>query len=645
MLVEYFMMSSTTESVEKKHAAPKKESPRGRYLIGLCFASLGIVYGDIGTSPLYAIRECFHGEHGVPATRDNIFGVLSLVFWSLTIVISLKYLVYVMRADNRGEGGVLALMALAAAGLSKRKRSKVVVVMLGLFGAALLYGDGMITPAISVLGAMEGLQVAAPSVSHFTVPITVAILVVLFLFQRRGTAGVGAVFGPVTLIWFIVISVLGIRQIVRTPSVLFAVNPVYALKFLFSGHLHGFLVLGAVFLVVTGGEALYADMGHFGARPIRLTWFAIVLPALLLNYFGQGALLLVSPKASSNPFYLMAPSWALFPLIVLSTCATVIASQAVISGAFSLTRQATMLGYWPRMQILHTSDKEIGQIYVPAINWMLMIATISLVFGFKSSSNLAAAYGIAVTTTMVITTILAYMVARHLWGWNQPICIGLTAMLLTADAAFFAANVVKIEQGGWLPLMVAFGVFLIMTTWKKGRALLGTQIRERMIPLEDFFELMCVEPTTRVPGGAVFMTSNSEGTPPALVHNFLHNHAVHEQVILLTITTEETPRVDPEKRLSVENLQNGFVRVIARYGFMENPDVLALLAREDMPTLPTDYITFFLGNETVLAEGQNGMFRWRIKLFAFLARNAGRPTTFFNIPKRRVMEIGSQVSI
>ena len=625
--------------------ASGKPAPRGRYLVGLCLGTLGVVYGDIGTSPLYALRECFDREHGVALTGDNVFGVLSLVFWSLTIVISIKYLVYVMRADNGGEGGVLSLMALAAAGRMPGRRAKAVILFLGLFGAALLYGDGMITPAISVLSAMEGVQVAAPSLGHFVVPMTVAVLMGLFLLQKRGTAGVGAIFGPITLIWFVVLSVLGIGQIVTHPAVLAAISPTHGLSFLARNHLHGFLVLGAVFLVVTGGEALYADMGHFGARPIRMTWFAVVLPSLLLNYFGQGALLLNHPETVSNPFYLMAPSWAQLPLVFLSTCATVIASQAVITGAFSLTRQATMLGYWPRMQILHTSAKEIGQIYVPGINWMLMVATIGLVIGFGSSSNLAAAYGIAVTTTMVITTILAHMVARVRWGWSRPASIGLTALLLIVDVAFFSANVVKIEHGGWFPLLVAGALFLIMTTWKKGRALLGKQIREGIVPMEDFFERMLRETTIRVPGSAIFMTSNAEGAPPALMHNFLHNHAVHEQVVLLTILIEYTPVVDRERRVQVEPIQHGFVRIIARYGFMENPDVLALMARADTPKLPIDHTTFFLGNETVLGAERKGMFHWRTRLFAFLARNAGRPTTFFNIPSRRVMEIGAQVSL
>jgi KUP system potassium uptake protein len=634
-------------SVETSMAEPRPHasSPSGRYLLGLCLASLGVVYGDIGTSPLYALRECFGGEFGAPVTTANIYGVLSLIFWSLTLVISLKYLLYVMRADNRGEGGVLALMALASRGSAGKQRRGMFIMMLGLFGAALLYGDGMITPAISVLSAIEGLAVAAPRLDHFIIPITICILIGLFMIQAKGTAGIGRIFGPITMVWFTVLSILGLRQVVHNPAVLRAVNPAYAISFFLRNHLHGFLLLGAVFLVVTGGEALYADMGHLGAKPIRLTWFLFVLPALLLNYFGQGALLLVAPDAVANPFYRMAPTWSVIPLLILSASATVIASQAVISGAFSLTRQATMLGYLPRMRVLHTSSDEIGQIYVPAVNWMLMFATIGLVIGFGTSSNLAAAYGIAVTTTMVITTLLAYIVARHLWHWKQIWCVLISGALLVADIAFFAANVVKIEHGGWFPLIIAAAVFLVMTTWRKGRKLLGNKIRNAMLPLDDFFELMRIEPVSRVPGTSVFMTGNAEGTPPALVNNFLHNHVVHEQVILLTIVTEEVPHVPDENRVTVTQIREGFVRIIARYGFMESPDVVALFERPDSPMPPLEHTTFFLGSETVLAKDSSGMYRRRTQLFSFLARNAVRPSAFFNIPSRRVMEIGSQISI
>ncbi|MCA9634221.1 MAG: KUP/HAK/KT family potassium transporter, partial [Myxococcales bacterium] len=479
------------------NAAPSSQHQADKRLsLSLCLLALGVVYGDIGTSPLYAIRECFYGEHAVEPSRANVLGVLSLVFWSLTIVISVKYLLYVMRADNRGEGGILALMALAS---SSRRSGRVgaVTIVLGLFGAALLYGDGMITPAISVLSAIEGVGVVAPALSHFVEPITVAILIALFMFQKRGTAGVGRVFGPVTLVWFLVLALLGARQMLVRPEVLWALSPHHALVFLIDNQAHGFLVLGAVFLVVTGGEALYADMGHFGVRPIRLTWFAVALPALLLNYFGQGALLLSNPEAASNPFYRMAPSWAVVPLIGLSTAATIIASQAVISGAFSLTRQAAMLGFWPRVRIQHTSESEIGQIYVPTINWLLMVASIGLVLGFGTSSNLAAAYGIAVTTTMVITTLLAFIVARYRWGWPLLGAGTLSAAFLVLDLAFFGANVVKIAHGGWFPILVGAMVLLLMTTWRRGRAQLGERFREQLVPLEDFFEVMRIERPAR----------------------------------------------------------------------------------------------------------------------------------------------------
>ena len=619
------------------------DKPRGKYLLTLSLTALGIVYGDIGTSPLYALRECFYGAHGIAVNEANVLGVLSLIFWALTGVISIKYLGYVMRADNRGEGGILALMALAARTSHAGKRTRAVLVLVGLFGAALLYGDGMITPAISVLSAVEGLKVSAHGLDEWVIPITIAILIGLFLFQRRGTAGVGAVFGPITLLWFVVIAVIGVVHIFQSPHVLLALSPSYAVTFLIDNRTHGFLVLGAVFLVVTGGEALYADMGHFGTRPIRLMWFAVVLPALVLNYFGQGALLISDPSAAHNPFFRMVPHWALLPL--LSTLATIIASQAVISGAFSLTRQATMLGYWPRVQILHTSAKEIGQIYVPSINWILMLATIGLVLGFETSSNLAAAYGIAVTTTMVITSLLAYIVARHDWGWKLWTAGGLTALFLTVDVTFFGANIVKVAQGGWFPLLIASGVFVLMTTWKRGRELLGERIKSQIVPLSDFFELMRIERPARVPGSAVFMTSNPEGAPPALMHNFHHNRVVHEQVILLTLVTEEVARVDDDKRVQVEDLGEGFVRIIAYFGFMETPDIPELLAREDTPTPPLQFTTFFLGRETVLARAEHEMAAWRQRLFGFLSRTSLGATAFFNVPADRVMEVGSQIEL
>ncbi len=621
-------------------SAPLHAEHRGA---DLYLATLGVVYGDIGTSPLYAIRECFSGEHGVAPTHENVLGILSLVFWALSIVISVKYLLYVMRADNRGEGGILALMALASS--DHRTTGKRVVLFLGLFGAALLYGDGMISPAIAVLSAVEGVQIAAPALHAWVVPITVAILVGLFFFQRRGTARVGAVFGPVTLVWFAAIAALGVRQIIANPGVLAAINPVHGAAFLLTNRWQGFLVLGAVFLVVTGGESLYADMGHFGVRPIRRMWFSLVFPALFLNYMGQGAELMANPAAATNPFYLMAPAWALFPLLILSTMATIIASQAVISGAFSLTRQATMLGFWPRVRILHTSAKEIGQIYVPVVNWALMLATIGVVVGFRSSTNLAAAYGVAVTTTMVITTLLAYVVARRVWGWKTMTALVVTLLLLTPDLAFFIANMLKIEQGGWFPLTIAVCTFFLMTTWKKGATCLRARLLEELVPLEDFFELMRIERPARVPGTAVFMTSTAEGAPPALMQSLYHNRVVHQNVILMTIKTQDVPFVTDDERVEVSVLQDGFHRIVAHYGFMETPNIPALLARDDTPTPPIEYTTFYLGRETIVPEGRHGMSVWRTRIFAAMTRNALPANAFFEVPASRVLEVGGQVEL
>jgi KUP system potassium uptake protein len=623
-------------------ARPREHDAAQRhYFLSLCLGALGVVYGDIGTSPLYAIRECFHPSHGLPVTPANVLGLLSLIFWSLTVVITLKYLVYVLRADNRGEGGVLALMALALAS-SKGKVPAWLLIGLGLFGAALLYGDGMITPAISILGALEGLVIATSAFEHWVVPLTIVTLVLLFLPQRFGTAKVGAVFGPIMLVWFAVIAGLGATQIVRHPEVLSALSPHHALAFLAYHGALAFVVLGSVFLVVTGGEALYADMGHFGAKPIRATWVFVAGPALVMNYFGQGALILGDPKAIENPFFLAAPRWALYPLVTLSVLAAVIASQAVISGAFSLTRQATMLGFWPRVEVQHTSARAIGQIYVPTINWMLMLTTIALVLGFRSSSNLAAAYGIAVTTTMVITTLLAYVVARYDWGTNLGAALGLTLLFVAIDLAFFGANVLKIAHGGWFPLLIGGVIFVLMTTWKRGRELLGRRIRSQVVPLEDFWELLHVELPARVPGTGVFMTSNADGAPPALLQNFLLNRVVHQHVILLTVVTTEAPREPSAERVTVHDLENGFQRVIARYGFMEQPDIPALLTRHELVS-SIDNTTFFLGRETLLPAGGGGMARWRQHLFAFMSRNSQRAATFFNVPPDRVMEIGSQV--
>jgi len=622
---------------------PDKAASHPRRLLGFALGALGIVYGDIGTSPLYALRECFFGSHSVAPTPLNVMGVMSLIFWSLIIVISIKYLVFVMRADNRGEGGILALMAL----IRTRGSGRWALIAMGLFGAALLYGDGMITPAISVLSAVEGLEVATSFFRPYVVPITIVILVGLFVLQRRGTAKIGALFGPVMMVWFVVLAALGLRWIAREPRVLAAVNPWHAVRFFLHDGLRGFLVMGAVFLVATGGEALYADMGHFGRRPIRLAWFTLVLPSLLLNYFGQSALLLASPRGLAHPFYNLAPSWALYPLVVLSTVATVIASQAVISGAFSLTLQAMQLGYSPRMEIVHTSEEEIGQIYIPAINWVLMVATIGLVLGFRESSRLAAAYGMAVTTTMVITTLLAYVLAREKWGWSRLRAILTMSSFLVLDLAFFGANLVKIPHGGWFPLLVAGIVYLLLNTWKQGRQMLATILKEEGLPIEEFLRSIRPGSPMRVPGTAVFLTTNPGATPTTLLHNLKHNKVLHEQVVLMTVVTEEVPWLSPADRVEVEPLDNGFYRLTARYGFTQTPQAQDVLdcAREDGLYLDLMKTTFFLGRETLIPGSHAGMALWRKRLFALMSRNAQRFTDFFQIPVNRVVELGMQVRL
>ena len=611
----------------------------------LALTALGVVFGDIGTSPLYAMRECFYGSHGVPPTPDNVLGVLSLIVYSLILVISVKYVAVVMRADNQGEGGILALMSLVPG-------SRRWLVLMGIFGAALLYGDGMITPAISILSAVEGLEaitpVLTPAFTPYVLPITIAILIVVFTIQQRGSAGVGVIFGPITLIWFLTLATLGISQIARQPQVLEAVNPLHAVIFFMENGARGFLVLGSVVLVVTGGESLYADMGHFGRRPIRLTWFTVVLPSLLLNYFGQGALLLSDPTAAENPFFLMAPRWALLPLVILTTMATAIASQAVISGAFSLTMQAVQFGYLPRVDIEHTSAKERGQIYIPALNWSLMIACIVLVLVARSSSNLAAAYGVAVTTTMVVTTVLFYVVARERWKWAiwiaGPICV----LFLAIDVAFWSANLLKVPRGGWFPLVVAAFVFVVMTTWKSGRRLLANRMAASSLPWDFFMADVAEAPPHRVPGTAIFMYGNPDGTPPALLYTLQHFRVLHEQVVVLRVETEEVPHVRSEERIEAEALEEGFYRIGLHYGFMENPSVPDDLARLSMDglDLSPERTTFFLGRETLIAVRERvGMHVWRDRLFAYMARNARPATSFFKLPSTQVVELGAQIEI
>lgn len=627
---------------------PEGSKPASHYLKALTV--LGVVYGDIGTSPLYSIRECFYGPHGATLTRDNILGVLSLIFWSLILVISVKYLVFVLRADNRGEGGILALMGLIHRNRLRRAVGgrNGLVLMLGLFGAALLYGDGIITPAISVLSAFEGLEIAAPALRPFVIPVTIIVLIGLFMIQRRGTAVVGALFGPIVLVWFVVLATLGTVQIVREPSVLAALNPVHGASFFLRNGWPGFLVLGAVFLVVTGGEALYADMGHFGAGPIRRGWFGAALPGLALNYFGQGALLLREPGAVVNPFYYLAPRWALPLLIALATAATIIASQAVISGAYSLTQQAVQLGYSPRLRIVHTSAEHIGQIYIASINWSLMVSTIALVISFRSSSNLAAAYGVAVTSTMVITTLLLFVVAREIWGWHLFAASALTGVFLAVDLAFLGANIVKIPDGGWFPLMIGCGIYLLMITWNRGRSVLRSRLRQASIPLPKLLANLEANPPHVIPGTAVYMIGAADTTPPALVQNLIHNKVLHRQVIFLNVHTEEIPYVPAEERIELQPVSNGFFSLKIHYGFMESPNIPAVLRQIKIPgwQISLDEVTYFMGRETILSTIRpSGMARWREKLFAFMSRNALPATAFFQIPSQQVFEVGAHVEI
>ena len=631
----------STKSAAAAAAQPASEVPPR-----LALAVLGVVFGDIGTSPLYAVRECFFGEYAVAATRANVLGVLSLMLWALILIVSLKYLALVMRADNRGEGGILALTALLRGGPGSR-RGQSSLVLLGLFGAALLYGDGMITPAISVLSAVEGLKVATPIFEPWVIPLTIMILAALFLFQHRGTERLGAYFGPITLLWFAVLAGLGIRGIAHDPTVFVAANPVHALRFLAANGMHGGLVLAAVFLVVTGAEALYADMGHFGARPIQLTWFAVVLPALVLNYLGQGALLLENPASAAHPFFHLVPPAMVYPLVGLATVATVIASQAVISGCFSLTRQAIQLGYSPRLPIEHTSEETIGQIYVPPVNWALMIAAIALVLGFGSASKLAAAYGLGVATTMVITTILLFVLARRVWGWSLWLSVTVTVGLMVIDLAFLAANFAKIAHGGWVPLLVGAIILMLFTTWRRGRAVLRQSMQASSMPLQNFLDDLRKHPPQRVLGKAIFMTGNPFAVPPALLHNLKHNKVLHEQVGLLTVVTAEVPHISREKRLEVESLGEGIYRLVAHYGFMETPNVWHILARaeEDGVHFDVKQTSFFLGRETLIASKHRRMANWRRHLFALMSRNAQSATAFFRISPDRIVELGAQVEL
>lgn len=617
-------------------------------LVGLGLAALGVVYGDIGTSPLYALRECFHGLHAIATTPANIFGVLSLIFWSLIIVVTIKYIVFILRADNRGEGGIMALTALATPIRRYQSSARPWLVLMGVFGAALLYGDGIITPAISVLSAVEGLRVATPALERFVIPLTVAIIIGLFLIQSRGTATIGRLFGPVMLLWFSVLAILGISNVVQNPEVFGAINPLYAVQFFQVNGWTGFLILGTVFLVVTGGEALYADMGHFGRAPIRLAWVTLVLPALMLNYFGQGALLLRNPEAAENSFYLMAPSWALYPLIGLATLATIIASQALISGAFSITMQAEHLGFLPRVQIVHTSPTAYGQIYIPFVNWTLMIACILVVIGFRSSSNLAAAYGIAVTSTMAITTIIFGVVAHRRWRWPAWLVAPLVGFFLIVDGAFLGANLVKIPQGGWFPLVVAAGIMVLMTTWKRGSQLVFAREQNLELSVKRLMERLRQEQPVRAPGTAVFLSANPVGAPSALLANLKDNGVVHERVLLLTVQTVEVPHIsDDRERVSVTSLGNGIYSGTVRYGFMEEPNIPQALRAMSSPELAFDaeQVPYFVNRTRVIATKLPGMALWREQLYTVMRHNAASPVDFFCLPSARVFEIGTSVQL
>ena len=607
------------------------------------------MYGDIGTSPLYAIRECFKEEHGLIANRENVFGVLSLILWALIIVVSIKYVVFIMRADNRGEGGELALLALILQTHQRQTDNvrRFLIISLGLTGAALLYGDGVITPAMSVLGATEGLEVIAPQFHIFVVPATLVILLTLFLVQKKGTAKVGRVFGPVMTLWFFTIAILGLVEIAREPEILFAINPYHGLSFFTRNGFAGFVILGAVVLSVTGAEALYADMGHFGKKPIRVAWFSLVLPALMLNYFGQAALVLREPAAAANPFYLLAPRILLYPMVALSTAAAVIASQALISGAFSITQQCIQLGYAPRMSIIHTSETEHGQIYIPEVNRALMVGCLTVVIGFRSTSALGAAYGIAVTGSMAISTILFSTLARTRWHWSWPRVLGLAALFLIVDLSFLGSNALKIVHGGWVPLAIAISVFTLMTTWNSGRRIVQSLLARGSLPIDLFLADVAKRKPFRAPGTAVFMTSNPEGAPLVLLHHLRHNKTLLENVILLSILATNVPHVPDDERITVTDLGEGFWRVVAKYGFMEKANVPQVLARCRSMGVVADRrdTTYFLGRERLLPTGRARLARWRKKLYIFMSRNSRSATEYFAIPPNRVVELGAQLEM
>lgn len=617
-----------------------------KYLLYLSLGAVGIIYGDIGTSPLYAMKECFSPLHGLPINHDNILGVLSLILWSLILVVTIKYHLLIIRLDNEGEGGIMALMELVRPKISNRF-NYVLVIALGLFGASLLYGDGVLTPAISVLSAVEGLNVATPFFEPYIIPLTLIILFILFYFQKGGTGKVGAVFGPVTSIWFLSLASLGVSSIIQNPEVLYAFNPIYAVNFFIINKFLGFVVLGSVFLVVTGGEALYADIGHFNHKAIQIAWFFLALPSLLLNYFGQGALLIRKPEAAVNPFYLLAPEWALYPMVVLATMATIIASQAIITGSFSLTQQAVQLGYLPRVNIIHTSEDERGQIYIPHVNWLLFGAIVFLVLEFRSSSNIAGAYGVALTTTMLITTLLAFFAMRKVWKWSLPLALVVCTTFLIADISFFGSNMLKIAHGGWFPLALGLGIYMVMRTWNWGRKILLRKIDEETQPIQKFIDEFMSTRLMTISGTAIYMSSNPKGTPSALAKNLKHNKILHKQIIVLSIIFEKAPHVNPEETVFIENPTEGFYRVVFHYGFMDKANIkqiIEILNKKGI-LVKMEKTTFFMGRELLVVKDKAGLKRFRKKLFILLSRNSQRATEYFNIPDDRVFEVGSQIEL
>jgi len=616
-------------------------------LSALTVGAIGVVFGDIGTSPLYALKESFHPNHGIPLTQATVFGILSVMFWAMMALVTVKYLAFMMRADNKGEGGILALTALAQRCFRKGTRRHWWVVALGMFGAAMFYGDAIITPAMSVLSAVEGLQIVAPAFEKFVMPISIGIMVGLFAIQRHGTAAVGKFFGPTMVLWFGVLALLGVMQIAQNPGILAALNPWYSWQFFIEHKVAAWITLGAVVLCVTGGEALYADMGHFGRKPIRMGWFALVWPALLLNYLGQGALILANPEAIKNPFYLMAPGWALIPLIALATAATIIASQAVISGAYSLTKQAIQLGYLPRFNIEYTNEKEAGQIYVPFVNWGLLLGIIVLVVIFKNSSNLAAAYGIAVMLTMTIDTLLLWVVMIYIWKWNRWFASALILGILANDFMFLTATLTKIAEGGWFPLVIGAAMFTIMSTWRRGREIVRRKVNDGAIPLKMFVESMTMSDTPRVEGTGIFMTTNPSGVPNALLHNLKHNKVLHGRVVILSIMIEDIPRVPKEDYVWIENLGHGFYTITAHYGFKETPNIPAMLTDCRLQSMSFDMMetSFFVNRETLIATPKGGMALWREHLFVWMTHLAAKASDYFRIPTNRVVELGTQVEI